>query len=140
MAKPPRPWIVTPHSPLQKLEDNLWLVTSPVPGFSMHRRMSIMKRSDGKLVFYNAVPLEDSALAEVTAWGKPGYLMIPHDQHGIDASAFAAKLGIGIYGPRASEARMRARFNLAGTIEDIPPDAHVSLESIADTKSGEPVA
>lgn len=35
MAKSPRPWTVTPHSPIQKLEENLWVVTSNVPGTPM---------------------------------------------------------------------------------------------------------
>src|SRR5439155_2276977 len=93
MPKPPRPWIVTPHDIINKLDDNLWTVESPVPGVPIRRRMCIIKRSDGQLVFHNAVPLDDAALAEVTAWGKPAFLVIPHNQHGIDAHAFMHKLG-----------------------------------------------
>lgn len=140
MAKPPRPWTVTPHNPIEKLDDNLWAVESPVPGLPARRRMCIVKRSDGQLLFHNAVPLDDAALAEVTAWGKPAFLVIPHDQHGVDAHAFSQKLGVKIYGPKASEEKMRARWQLAGTIEDLPADASLSLESLAGTKSGEPVA
>src|SRR5579859_7061935 len=32
MAKPSRPWIVTKHGPIVKLEDNLWVVEGEVPG------------------------------------------------------------------------------------------------------------
>jgi hypothetical protein len=138
--KPPRPWIVTPHDPIEKLDDNLWTVESPVPGVPIRRRMSIVKRSDGQLVFFNAVPLDEKSLAEVAAWGKPAFLVIPHDQHGIDAHAFMNKLGLKMYGPRASEAKMRKRWELAGTLEDLPADPHVSFESLDGTKTGEPVA
>src|SRR4051794_8515182 len=103
MAKPPRPWIVKPHKPIEKLEDNLWVVEGNVPGAPMPRRMAIIKRTDGTLLFYQAVPLEEAALAEVLAWGKPAYLIVPHNQHGMDAPAFAEKLGVGIYGPKADE-------------------------------------
>jgi hypothetical protein len=139
MPKPPRPWTVTPHDPIEKLDDNLWAVESPVPGLPIRRRMCIIKRADGQLVFLNAVPLDDKSLAEVTAWGKPAFLVIPHNQHGIDAHAFQEKLGLKMYGPKADETKMRARWQLAGTLEEMPPDAHVSFESLEGTKTGEPV-
>src|SRR5216684_8278099 len=50
MAKPPRPWIVTKHGPIEKLEDNLWVVAGDVPGIPFRRRMSIIKRADGTLL------------------------------------------------------------------------------------------
>src|ERR1700740_1248869 len=100
MQKKPRPWTVTPHTPLRKLEDNLWVVESNVPGTPMKRRMAIIRRSDGALVFYQAVPVDDATLAEVKALGKPPYLIVPHNQHGMDATAFAEKLSLKIYGPK----------------------------------------
>ena len=140
MAKAPRPWIVTPHSPLVKHEENLWAVESPVPGIPAMRRMTIARRKDGSLVFFHAVPLDEPSLAEVLAFGKPAALVISHAQHGIDADAFAEKLGIGIYGPKASEARMRKRFrNFRGLIDELAGDSSVSFESMDGTKSGEPV-
>jgi hypothetical protein len=139
MPKPPRPWTVTPHDPIEKLEDNLWTVESQVPGLPIRRRMCMVKRSDGQIVFLNAVPLDDAALAEVTAWGKPAFLVIPHDQHGIDAFGFTQKLGVKIYGPKASEAKMRAKWEVAGTLEDLPPDPAVKFESLDGSKTGEPV-
>jgi hypothetical protein len=140
MAKQPRPWTVTPHSPIKKLEDNLWLVENTIPGTPMTRRMSIIKRSDGTLAFYQAIPLDDATLAEVKAWGKPAYLIVPHDQHGLDARAFAQKLGVKIYGPKRNEAKMKAKFDLAGTLEDIPSDPAVTFESADGSKTGEPIA
>jgi hypothetical protein len=46
MAKAPRPWIVTRHGPIEKLEDNLWVVEGDVPGVPFRRRMSIIRRGD----------------------------------------------------------------------------------------------
>lgn len=140
MAKAARPWIVTPHGPLQQLEDNIWLLESRVPGTPMQRRMTIIKRSDGSLVFYQAVPMDEPTLAQVRALGKPAYLIVPHDQHGMDATPFAEKLGLQIYGPKQNEQSLRKKFKLAGTMEDIPPDPAVKFESVAGTKTGEPVA
>jgi hypothetical protein len=140
MAKQPRPWIVTPHTALQKLEDNLWLLESNVPGTPMRRRMTIIRRSDGTLVFYQAVPMNDATLAEIRTLGKPAILIVPHDQHGMDATAFAEKLGVEIYGPKKNEEKLRKKFQLAGTVEDLPPDPALMFEAVEGSKTGEPVA
>jgi len=138
MAKAPRPWIVTKHGPIEKLEDNLWTVQGQVPGLPFSRRMSIIRRSDGTLLFFNAIPLEDAALAEVTSWGKPSTLIVPHDAHMIDAHAFAEKLGLAVYGPKECEAKVRAKAPMAGTLEALPVDPAVRIEPVVGVKNGEP--
>ena len=139
MAKPPRPWIVTRHDPIEKLEDNLWAVQGDVPGIPFKRRMFIIKRSDGTLMFFGmAIPLEDALLAEVTAWGRPSILVVTHDQHMIDARPFAEKLGLKVYGPKPCEAKMRQRAEIAGMLEDVPPDPNIQVTSVAGAKTGEP--
>jgi hypothetical protein len=101
--------------------------------------MSIIRRSDGTLLFFNAMPLEDGPMNEVASWGKPAVLVVPHDQHMIDAKAFAEKLGLSLYGPKACEEKIRARASTAGTLEAIPSDASVRIEPIEGVKNGEPV-
>jgi hypothetical protein len=64
---------------------------------------------------------------------------VSHAMHGIDATPFARKLGLRIFGPKADAARMRARFEMAGTLEDLPADPDVAFEPMAGTKAGEPV-
>jgi hypothetical protein len=138
MAKAPRPWIVTKHGPIEKLEDNLWVVEGDVPGTPFHRRMSIIKRSDGTLLFFNAIPLTEPELAEVQAWGKPAVLVVPHDQHMIDAHAFAEKLGLAVYAPKVCEPKASARAKLAGTLDALPPDPTLRIEPVEGVKNGEP--
>jgi hypothetical protein len=139
MAKPPRPWIVTRHDPIEKLEDNLWAVQGDVPRIPFKRRMFIIKRSDGSLMFSGtAIPVDETSLAEITAWGRPAILVVTHDQHMIDARPFAEKLGLDIYGPKACEAKMSARAQIAGMLEDVPPDPNVQIAAVAGVKNGEP--
>jgi hypothetical protein len=137
LARPERPWIVTPHDPIEKLEDNLWAVEGGVPGVPMRRRMSIVKRSDGKLLFFHALPLEEAALSQVRAWGQPGYLVVGHDNHAVDAPAFSKMLGIPIYGPKANAAKLSKKIALAGTLEELPPDPAVTVESVPGARNGE---
>jgi hypothetical protein len=136
-----RPWTVSPHGPLEKLEENLWVVEGavPTPG-GIRRRMVIVRRRDGSLWFFHAIPLAEDALAEVLAWGRPEVLVVGHHQHAIDAAPFAERLGLRIYGPRACEAQLRARpLPLAGTLEDLPQDPDVRFESMDGTRTGEAV-
>ena len=139
MAKTPRPWIVTPHDALEKLTDNLWTVDGAVPGLPVRRRMTIIKRESGELLFFNAVPLRDEVLEEVLAWGKPSLLVVPHHQHMIDGHAFRERLGLKLYGSRECAEEIKKRAPLTGTLEDIPEDAHVKVHLSQGNKLGEPV-
>ena len=141
MPKPPRPWTVTRHDPIEKLEDNLWTVEGDVPGVPIKRRMFIVKRSDGTLLFFGcAIPLEDDLLADIGAWGRPSILIVTHDQHMIDARPFAEKLKLRVYGPKECEHKIRQRADIAGMLEDVPKDASVEIVPVGGAKTGEPVA
>jgi hypothetical protein len=137
--KPPRPWTVTPHDPIVKVDDNLWTVESAVPGLPVRRRMFIVKLTDGSLLFYHAVPLEDRALEEVKAWGRPAIFLAAHSQHIIDGPAFVEKLGLKVYGPKQDEVELQQRVPLAGTLDDLPKDPSFSVEATVGTKHGEPI-
>src|SRR5438067_1262627 len=114
-----RPWIVTPHGPLEKLDDNLWALSSQVPGIKSHRRMTIVRRGDGSLLFYNAIPMDDRTLEELRAWGRPSLLVITHHMHMIDGDAFRERLGLAVYCPKATIDKVRARMPVAGSMEDL---------------------
>jgi hypothetical protein len=137
----PRPWIVTRHDPIEKLDENLWAVNGDVPGFPtaarFERRMQMVKLSDGRVVFHNAIPLEESALAEVRKWGRPSILIVPHHLHAMDAHAFREKLGLRVYtAPRVVE-KVRAIVEVDGTVEELPGDPALRREPLQGTKFGE---
>ncbi len=133
-----RPWVVTPHAPIQELTENLWLVESQVPKVPINRRMAIVKLSDGKLLFFHAVPLDDATLEKVKAWGTPAYLVIAHHQHGVDADAFQKKLDLKLYGPKRDEAKMRKKLDVDGTFEALPKDPAYELVPVGGASHGEP--
>jgi hypothetical protein len=137
MAKAPRPWRVTRHDPIEPLEENLWAVNGDVPGFpkgcGMLRRMCIVKLSDGRLAFHNAIPLDDASLAKVIAWGKPAILILPVWLHALDGQAFAQRLGLKIY---ASKVKIET-IHGAHPLEELPPELKITM--LSGTKFGEPV-
>jgi hypothetical protein len=138
MAKPPRPWIVTKPVTLSKLEDNVWAVESPVPGGpGMNRRMTIVKLSDGRLVFLDAVPVEDAQLAEIRAWGTPAFLVVSHGGHRIDIHAFRDKLGVKVLCPELADAKVRERVTVDGHLDALPRDPALSWIPVGGSKLGE---
>jgi hypothetical protein len=141
MSRPSRPWTVSSHGPLLKLEPNLWVVEGavPVPG-GIKRRMAVVRRDDGSLLFFHAMPLDEPAMDELAAWGRPGALVLGHDQHAIDAEPFAKRLGLAIYGPGPNLDKLKARgLPIAGSLADLPADANVRFEEAEGTKTGEAV-
>lgn len=141
MAKPPRPWIVTPHQPLQQLEDNLWVITSVVPGFPpgvpFDRRMTIVRLSDGRLLFHNAVPVDDPTLQQIRSLGTPAILLIPHHLHCIDGAAFREKLGLRSYSSAKSLDKTRQVMPIDGPFEEAPRDPAYSLVTLPSSRFGE---
>ena len=138
-----RPWIVTRHDPIEELDENLWAVNGDVPDFpvgtGMPRRMCIIKLADERLLFYNAVPLDDEALAKVRAWGKPAILVAPVIFHTTDAHAFQEKLGLQTYIAQKGVEKLRASIPGALPLEELPKDPSLSFETLSGVKTGEPV-
>src|SRR5262249_4993969 len=141
MPKPPRPWTVIENEPIEQIDDNLWGVAGKVPDFpkgaGMDRPMSLVRLADGRLVFHNAVPVDDVALAKLRAWGEPAILLVPMHLHAIDAHAFRAKLGVKVYTSKATVDKTREIVEVDGTFEDLPADPALACRPLSGTKFGE---
>jgi len=141
VAKPPRPYLVTRHDPLEQIDDNLWAVDGDVPGFpagaNFHRRMSIVRLSDGRLLFHNAVPVDDATLARITAQGKPALLVLQNHLHMIDGDAFRQRLGLSVYVSQTARAEVSARTPVAGTLDTLAPDPAFSVVPLPSSRLGE---
>ena len=137
MLKVSRAAAITPHKPIEKLEDNLWVVQSGPPGRSSgSRRMAIARLQNGDLVFYNAVPLEEPAMKQLTDWGRPAFLILPSNLHMMDGHAFAQRLNLKVYGPKR-DTKMQARVKVEGGLEDFVSDGTVKVSEVAGSKNGE---
>jgi hypothetical protein len=131
----PRPWTVTRHRPLEKLEDNLWALDADMHGRApFNRRMAIVKLADGRLVFFNPVPMDDAALAEVRAWGQPAFLVVPHGMHKTDTHPFRAKLGVKVVTPASARARVEKLAPVDGDLDLVPADPGLTVETVGGSK------
>lgn len=88
MAKPHSEWTVLPHGKLKRLERDLLSVTGTMhmpPMGDVERRMTIVRLSDGRLVIYSAISLDEVEMHALEAYGTPAFLIVPGDIHRMDA-------------------------------------------------------
>jgi hypothetical protein len=131
-------WNVLPHGPIEKLAENLWRVEGSLPGMSLRRVMTIAKRADGRVVVHSAIALEEAAMKEMQALGKPSFLLVPNAFHRLDAPAFKKRYpDIVVLTPKGARAKVAAKVPVNGTYEDFPPDEAVRLETLQGVKGGE---
>ncbi len=133
-----RPWTVNLPSELVQLDDGLWCVTDVVPGIKgVDRRMAIVRREDGTLLFYNAIPLPDTQLAQVRALGEPAHLVLPNAFHTLDAHAFCARLGVTAFAPAPALQKVRESISDAQDIASLPKDNALEVVTIDGFKTHE---
>jgi hypothetical protein len=132
-----RAWTVLRPSGLEQIDDNLWAIEDDVPGIpGFKRRMVVVRRDDGAIVFFNAIPVPDDTLAAIAKLGKPSYLVVPNAFHTMDAPAFREKLGLEAFGPPKSLAAVQARVPCK-PYPEMPADAAVTVETVDGFKTGE---
>jgi hypothetical protein len=136
----PRPWTVLPHRPIEKLLENLWTVEADLPRGPMKRRMGIARLGTGELVFLNAIALDEPAMRELEAWGRPAFVVAPNGFHRIDLGSYKARYPqLKILAAPAARKRIAEVTPVDGWLELLPRDAGLVVEPIAGSKTGEVV-
>lgn len=114
---------------------DLWTVDDEVPGLAgATRRMTIVRLSDGALLFFNAIPLAEEALKELHALGRPSQLVVPNVFHCLDAPAFAERLSLRAFVPDVSLEVLRARMPCEPASAFACPDATLHVVEGFKTK------
>lgn len=138
MAKAYEDWKVLSHGPLTKLANNLWWVQGSLPNMSLKRVMTIVRLTDGRLVIHNGIALQEPAMREVEAWGKPAFLIVPNGGHRLDAPAYKKRYPqLQVFTPKGSRARVEEVVKVDGTYEQFPADDSVRFETLQGVKEGE---
>ena len=80
-------WKVLPHGPLTAVDDKVWTVTGTIhmPVGDFERRMTVVRLRDGRLVVWSAIALDEPEMARLEAFGRPAWLVVPGDDHRMDA-------------------------------------------------------
>ncbi len=128
MPKVNTTWTVGGHRPIEKLSSRVWRVEGDVPGMPLKRVMTVVKRSDGRLVVHNAICLDDAAMREIEAWGPIAFLLVPNAMHRLDAPAFHARYpSARVLTAPGSRAKVAEVVKDVGLYAEMPEDAAVSL-------------
>jgi hypothetical protein len=88
MAKAHSTWTVLRHGPLQRLSDNLWRVQGALPGMTLERVMTVVRRGDGSLLVHSPIALAEPQLSELDALGPVAVIVVPNAGHRLDAPAY----------------------------------------------------
>ena len=129
-------WKVLEHGPIEKLADRLWRVEGAVPGMSLRRVMTVIRRESGGLVLHSPIALADRELGELEALGKPEILLIPGAYHRLDAPRYKRRYpSCRIYAPSGSRAKAAEVVSVDGSYEDFPRDGVIEAHSLRGAES-----
>jgi hypothetical protein len=91
MAKAHTTWQVLDHGPLERLADNLWRVERALPGMSLRRTMTVVRRANGSILLHSPIALDPERLRRLEALGEVAVLVVPNAGHRLDAPAYKAR-------------------------------------------------
>ena len=86
-------WTVLPHGPLINVADNVMTVEGDLrmPFGTSHRRMTIVRMIDGRLIIWSAIALGEPEMKNIERFGRPAFLVVPNPFHRMDAAAWKAR-------------------------------------------------
>jgi hypothetical protein len=137
----PRPWTVLANHPVRLVEDNLLVVHGQAPkGSDLERTMTVIRRSDGRLVIHSAIALDEAGMGAVEAMGEPSFLVIPNAFHRLDAHAYKARYpSLQVFCPAPAMKAAREVVAVDGALTDLPADPAVRVDVIEGFRFGEGV-
>jgi hypothetical protein len=93
MTKPFKDWTVLPHGKLTRVNGRILAVVGDLkmPLLELPRRMTLVRLKSGGLVIFSAIALNEPDMAELEAFGRPVFLVVPSERHRLDAPAYAQR-------------------------------------------------
>jgi hypothetical protein len=138
MAKALSQWTVSPHSPLEALEPDLWRVEQPLATMPLQRVMTVARRQDGGLVIHNGIALDEASMKALEAAGEPAFLLVPNGMHRQDARIFKDRYpALRVVAPAGARAKVEEVVPVDLTYDQFPADGAVRLETLAGTEEHE---
>jgi hypothetical protein len=109
MTAPFKQWTVLPHGGPRLINERIMEVVGELkmPLLALPRRMTAVRTKSGELVIFSAIALREPDMAELEAFGRPAFLIVPSERHRLDAPGYAHRYpGITIVAPRAGIAKI----------------------------------
>jgi hypothetical protein len=135
MPKPFTEWKVLEHGALTPLDDDILSVdgTIPMPVGNMHRRMTVVRLRDGRLVIYSAVALNEDEMGALERYGEPAFLVVPNSHHRLDAKPWKDRYpAIQVVTPMGAREKVEETVHVDATSADFD-DPDVALITVPGT-------
>jgi hypothetical protein len=139
MGAPLKHWKVLPHGRLTQIGDNILTVVGKIhmPLTDLPRRMTVARLSDGRLVIYSAIALDEHEMQAIEAFGTPGFLVVPNDHHRLDARIWMDRYpALIVIAPEGAREKVAEVVPVDATAGDFG-DENVRLVTVAGTDAGE---
>lgn len=109
---------VFPHSALEALAANLWVVRGEFPSAQLPRSMIVYRYGGDALLLHSVVALDEPGMRQLEALGKPTIMVIPNWDHWAHIVAFKRRYpDITVVCPAASQSRVEQRLAVDQTCE-----------------------
>jgi hypothetical protein len=131
MAKAHLHWTVLDHGPLERLANNIWWVSGALPGMSLKRTMTVVRRADGSLLLHSPIALDDTRRRELEALGPVSVVVVPNAGHRLDAPAYKLRYpNVVTFCPSGGRSKIAEVVAIDGTYRDYADDGIVRFETL----------
>jgi hypothetical protein len=138
MAKIDASWKVLEHGPLEQLADNIWRVEGALPGMSLRRSMTVVRRGDGSLLLHSAIALDEVQQGQLEALGPIKVIVVPNAGHRLDAPAYKARYPeVLVVCPRGGRDKVAKVVAVDLTYDDYADDGVIRFETLAGVADDE---
>jgi len=121
MTHPFNEWKVLPHGKLTEIEPDLLTVVGELhmPLADLPRRMTVVRLTGRRLVFFSAIALDEDEMAALAAYGEPAFLIVPNDHHRLDAKIWKQRFpALQVVAPEGA----RDKVAEAVAVDSVRPD------------------
>ena len=139
MAQPFKEWKVLPHSKLWEVDENILTVVGQLhmPFTELPRRMTVVRLSDGRLVIFSAIALDEDEMASIEEYGTPTFLVVPSSRHRMDAAIWMKRYpDMRVAAPAGAQDKVEETVGVDTTAPDFG-DANVQFETVRGTHDNE---
>ena len=121
MTHPFNEWKVLPHGKLTEIEPDLLTVVGELhmPLTDLPRRMTVVRLTGRRLMFFSAIALDEDEMAALAAYGEPAFLIVPNDHHRLDAKIWKQRFpALQVVAPEGA----RDKVAEAVAVDSVRPD------------------
>jgi hypothetical protein len=136
MTAPFKTWTVLPHGKLSRVNERIREVVGQLhmPLLELPRRMTVARTRAGELVIFSAIALQEPEMAELEAFGRPAWLVVPSERHRLDAPAYLQRYPqLKVVAPRAGLKKIAEVVRVDTSLPDFGDAAIRYVEIAADS-------